>query len=68
MERSGVQLSLVGAGSSTAVEVELFEELLAVLADLLGLHPTTAVNWANNAAGDWNSYAAALVQERTAST
>ena len=29
MERASVQLSLVGAGSPTAVEVELFEELLA---------------------------------------
>ena len=40
----------------------------AVLADLLGLHPTTAVGWVNNAAGDWNNYAAALIQDRTAST
>ncbi len=37
----------------------------AVLADLPCLHPTTAVNWANNAAGDWNTYAAALVKDRT---
>lgn len=29
MERPGLQLSLVGAGSPTAVEAELFEELLA---------------------------------------
>jgi hypothetical protein len=33
----------------------------AVLADLLGLHPTTAVNWTNNANGNWNTYAATLL-------
>jgi hypothetical protein len=35
----------------------------AVLAELLGLHPTTAVGWVNNAAGDWNTYAAALITD-----
>jgi hypothetical protein len=32
----------------------------AVLADLLGIHPTTAVNWVHDAGGDWNRYAAQL--------
>lgn len=35
----------------------------AVLADLLGLHPTTAVRWVGLAGGDWTRYAA----ERTRS-
>ncbi|MGH2660596.1 MAG: hypothetical protein ACRDHS_13300 [Actinomycetota bacterium] len=30
----------------------------AVLADLLGLHPTTAVRWVDLAGGDWTRYAA----------
>ena len=34
----------------------------AVLADLLDLHPTTAVRWVRDADGDWNRYAAQLTQ------
>jgi hypothetical protein len=34
----------------------------AVLADLLGLAPTTAVGWVRDAGGDWARYAAQLVQ------
>lgn len=34
----------------------------AVLADLLGIHPTTAVNWVHDAGGDWNRYAAQLTR------
>jgi hypothetical protein len=36
----------------------------AVLADLLGLHPTTAVNWMHQAGADWNRYAAQLARDR----
>lgn len=36
----------------------------AVLAELLDLHPTTAVRWVRDAGGDWNRYAAQLVQTR----
>ena len=32
----------------------------AVLADLLGIAPTTAVNWVHDAGGDWNRYAARI--------
>ncbi len=32
----------------------------AVLADLLNLHPTTAVRWVHDTGGDWNRYAAQL--------
>jgi hypothetical protein len=34
----------------------------AVLADLLGMHPTTAVSWMHQAGGDWSRYAAQLAQ------
>lgn len=36
----------------------------AVLADLLQIHPTTAVHWVNQAGGDWNRYAAELARDR----
>jgi hypothetical protein len=36
----------------------------AVLADLLNLHPTTAVRWMREAGGDWSSYAAELARAR----
>ncbi|MGI8814510.1 MAG: hypothetical protein ACR2G2_04250 [Pseudonocardia sp.] len=36
----------------------------AVLAELLNLHPTTAVRWVHNAGGDWNRYAAQLAHTR----
>jgi hypothetical protein len=34
----------------------------AVLADLTGLHPTTAVHWTRDAAADWTTYAADLTR------
>jgi hypothetical protein len=36
----------------------------AVLADLLGLHPATAVKWMHQAGGNWNRYAAELARTR----
>ena len=36
----------------------------AVLADALGIHPTTAVNWTYDAGSDWNRYAAELARNR----
>jgi hypothetical protein len=36
----------------------------AVLADLLNLHPTTAVRWMHQAGGDWTRYAAELARAR----
>jgi hypothetical protein len=36
----------------------------AVLADLLGLHPTTAVKWMHQAGADWTSYAAQVARAR----
>lgn len=36
----------------------------AVLAELLNLHPTTAVHWVATAGGDWNTYAAQIARTR----
>jgi hypothetical protein len=36
----------------------------AVLADLLDLHPTTAVHWMREAGGDWSRYAADIARTR----
>ncbi|MGH3843839.1 MAG: hypothetical protein ACRDS0_20690 [Pseudonocardiaceae bacterium] len=36
----------------------------AVLADLINLHPTTAVKWMHQAGGDWTRYAAELARTR----
>jgi hypothetical protein len=36
----------------------------AVLADLLGIAPSTAVRWVRAAGGDWTTYAAQVVKER----
>jgi hypothetical protein len=36
----------------------------AVLADALGIHPTTAVHWTRDAGSDWNRYAAELARTR----
>ena len=35
----------------------------AVIADLLGIHPNTAVHWVHDAGGDWNRYAAELSRD-----
>jgi hypothetical protein len=35
----------------------------AVIADLLGIHPVTAVHWVHDAGGDWNRYAAELSRD-----
>ena len=40
----------------------------AVMADLLNLAPTTAVNWVRDAGGDWSRYAAQLAQDASHQT
>ena len=40
----------------------------AVLADLLNLHPTTAVRWMREAGGDWSRYAADIARTRQSPT
>ncbi len=46
--------------------VDLDEDLVepAVLADLVNIHPTTAVKWMHQAGGDWTRYAAELARTR----
>lgn len=47
------------ADRNTALGQLAAEVPAAVLADMLGLHINTAINWANDTAGDWTNYAAA---------
>jgi hypothetical protein len=52
------------AGRRAAL-VDLAAQLpAAVLADMLNLHPTTAVRWMREAGGDWNRYAAEVARTR----
>jgi hypothetical protein len=53
------RLGIVAKAARTAMLLEYASEVpAAVLADMLGLHPNTAVRWVRAAAGDWNAYAA----------
>jgi hypothetical protein len=40
----------------------------AVLADLLGIHTTSAADWAHAAGGDWSLYAAEIARTRAQTT
>ena len=64
--RLGERLRALGiyakAGRRAAL-IDLAAQLpAAVLADLLGLAPTTAVQWMRQAGGDWSGYAAELAE------
>lgn len=62
-ERLQVRLNRLGIrarAARTTMLLELAGELApAVIADMLGLNPATAVRWVKAAAGDWGAYAAA---------
>ena len=62
--RLGERLRALGIyaqpGRRTALTCLAAQLPAAVLADLLDLHPTTAVRWVHDAGGDWNRYAAQL--------
>ena len=62
--RLGERLRAIGIYAQTgrrAALLDLAAQLpAAVLADLLGLHETTAAKWIHQAGGDWTSYAAEL--------
>lgn len=64
--RLAERLQALGISTQTgrrAALIDLAAQLpAAVLADLLGLHPTTAVRWMHQAGGDWNRYAAELTR------
>lgn len=60
--RLGARLGALGinaqAGRRAAMQQLAVEVPAAVLADLLGIAVTTAVDWAHTAGGDWSRYAA----------
>jgi len=62
-DRLGLRLAVYGIDARTArtsLLLDLGAELApAFLADLLGMHPGTAVRWVRAAGGDWAGYAAA---------
>jgi hypothetical protein len=65
--RLGERLRDIGIYAQTgrrAALLDLAAKLpAAVLADLLGLHETTATKWINQAGGDWTRYAAELARQ-----
>ena len=66
--RLGERLRTLGIYAQTgrrAALLSLAAQLpAAVLADLLGMHQTTAARWMHEAGGDWSSYAADLARTR----
>ncbi len=64
--RLGERLRRIGVYAQTgrrAALLDLAAQLpAAVLADLLGLHQTTAAKWMHQAGGDWSRYAAELAR------
>jgi hypothetical protein len=66
--RLGERLRAIGIYAQTgrrAALLDLAAQLpAAVLADLLGLHETTAAKWMHQAGGDWSRYAAELARSR----
>ena len=64
--RLGERLRAIGIYAQTgrrAALLDLAAQLpAAVLADLLGLHETTAAKWIHQAGGDWTRYAAQLAR------
>src|SRR5262249_3261670 len=64
--RLGERLRAMGIYAQTgrrAALLDLAAQLpAAVLADLLGLHETTAAKWMHQAGGDWSRYAAELAR------
>jgi hypothetical protein len=64
--RLGERLRAIGIYAQTgrrAALLDLAAQLpAAVLADLLGLHETTAAKWMHQAGGDWSRYAAELTR------
>lgn len=67
--RLGQRLGALGingrAGRRAALSHLAAQLPATVLADLLHLAPTTAVNWVRDAGGDWSRYAAQLAQARS---
>ncbi len=70
--RLGERLRAIGIYAKTgrrAALLDLAAQLpAAVIADLLGLHETTAARWVHQAGGDWSRYAAELARTRPSPT
>jgi integrase len=70
--RLGERLRALGIYAQTgrrAALLDLATQLpAAVLADLLGLHETTAAKWMHQAGGDWSRYAAQMARSRPHNT
>lgn len=66
--RLGQRLAQLGIDCQTgrrAAMLELASTVpAAVLADLLGIHTTTAADWAHAAGGDWSHYSAEIARTR----
>jgi hypothetical protein len=64
--RLGERLRAIGIYAQTARRAALLDLAAqlpaAVLADLLGLHETTAAKWMHQAGGDWSRYAAEIAR------
>jgi hypothetical protein len=64
--RLGQRLAQLGIDAQTGRRAAMLQLATtvpaAVLADLLGIHTTTAADWAHAAGGDWSHYAAELVR------
>jgi integrase len=67
-DRLGLRLAAYGIDARearTSLMLDLAGELApAFLADLLGMHPGTAVRWVRAAGGDWAGYVAARARAR----
>ncbi|MGH3300527.1 MAG: hypothetical protein ACRDOK_02395 [Streptosporangiaceae bacterium] len=62
---NGCALGIYAQTGRRAALLSLAAQLpAAVLADLLGIHQTTAARWMHEAGGDWSSYAADLARTR----
>jgi hypothetical protein len=58
-------LGIPAMAARRAALIDLAAQLpAAVLADITGLHPTTAVTWMHQAGGDWSRYAAQITRTR----
>jgi hypothetical protein len=66
--RIGQRLTQLGIDCQTGRRTAMLELAgtvpAAVLADLLGIHTTTAADWAHAAGGDWSGYAAQIARTR----
>jgi integrase len=67
--RLGQRLAQLGIDAQTGRRAAMLELAgtvpAAVLADLLGIHTTTAADWAHAAGGDWSHYAAEIARSPT---